>query len=325
MFIIAIILAVLAIVAVVAAVKFKRKEPITRTDPYGRGKITQDFTSETKIARISAAILVALALVATLFSSLYFQDVGEAKVLKDFTGNIIGQDTSEGAALKAPWSSAINFDIRNQMAAYIGDGEDNYNGEKPNGPQITVQDKEGVSANLDIVVIYSIAPDAVTDIYSQYRSQENFTSRVIEQDIRSVVRNVPATYGTLELLNGREQAGADITAELTDAWADKGITVNSVALQGIRYSDGVKERFDDAQAARIEVETAKAKLASTEVSAQSAVVTAQANAEANAILAASLTEPILQQNYLDTLGKLAAEGNLVVVPEGFNGLVNVSK
>ena len=46
---------------------------------------------------------------------------------------------------------------------------------------------------------------------------------------------------------------------------------------------------------------------------------------ANAILAASLTDPILRQRYLDTLKELAAAGNLVVVPDGFNGLVNVTK
>ncbi len=52
---------------------------------------------------------------------------------------------------------------------------------------------------------------------------------------------------------------------------------------------------------------------------------AQAEADANAILAASLTPAILQQRYLDTLKELAQAGNLVVVPEGFSGLVNVTQ
>ena len=44
-----------------------------------------------------------------------------------------------------------------------------------------------------------------------------------------------------------------------------------------------------------------------------------------AILAASLTDPVLKQRYLDTLSTLAASGNVVVVPDGFGGIVNVGK
>ena len=70
---------------------------------------------------------------------------------------------------------------------------------------------------------------------------------------------------------------------------------------------------------------AKAELEATQVSAQQKVVQAQAEADANAILNGSLTDNILQQRYLDTLKELAAAGNLVVVPDGFSGLVNVQK
>lgn len=271
------------------------------------------------------ALLLALSLAAFFGSTFYTQDVGEAKVLKDWTGNIVGEDVTPGADFKAPWVDVVDFDIRNQIAAYVGDGYDDYNGSVPNGPQITVQDREGVTANLDIVVIYSIDPDAVTEIYAQYLNQENFTTRLIEQDIRSVVRNVPAKYNTLELLNGREEASNDIKKALEKRWESQGVIVESVSLQEIRYSDEVKGRFDAAQAARIEVEKAKAELEATEVSAQQKVVQAQAEADANAILNSSLTDAILQQRYLDTLKELAAAGNLVVVPEGFNGLVNVTR
>lgn len=124
-------------------------------------------------------------------------------------------------------------------------------------------------------------------------------------------------------LGGREQASRDILDALEARWAERGVIVESVSLQEIRYSDEVKARFDAAQVARIEVEKAQAELEATEVSAQQKVVQAEAEANANRILAESLTEPILQQRCLDTLRELAAAGNLVVVPEGFNGLVNV--
>ncbi len=80
-----------------------------------------------------------------------------------------------------------------------------------------------------------------------------------------------------------------------------------------------------AQEAQINVQTEQAKLEAVQISAQQKVVQAQAEADANAILNASLTSAILQQRYLDTLKELAAAGNLVIVPEGFSGLVNVAR
>lgn len=313
MFIIAILLIITAVIFIVVSARLRRGAVATNSP-----RVT---------ATIVGAVGAGLALLAgaALFASTFYtQDVGEAKVLKDWTGNIVGEDITPGADFKAPWVDVVDFDIRNQIAAYVGDGFDDYNGSVPNGPQITVQDREGVTANLDIVVIYSIDPDSVTEIYSEYLNQENFRARLIEQDIRSVVRNVPAKYNTLELLNGREEASNDIKLALEKRWEKAGVIVESVSLQEIRYSEEVKGRFDAAQAARIEIERAKAELEATEVSAQQKVVQAQAEADANAILNASLTPAILQQRYLDTLSDLAAAGNLVVVPEGFGGIVNVS-
>lgn len=277
------------------------------------------------LSGIIAAVLSVLLIIFLFFSSFYAQDAGEAKVLKDWTGNLVGQDVTQGGDFKAPWVDLVDFDIRNQMAAYIGNGQDDYNGQKPNGPQITFQDSAGVTGNLDVVVVYSIKPDAVTEIYKEYQNQENFRTRLIEQDIRSVVRNVPSTYDTIGMLNSREEVGTKIQAALEKRWESKGVLVESVSLQEIRYSDDVKARFDQAQQARTDVETAQANLEKSKVDAQQKIVQAQAEAQANNELTASLSDQVLKQRYLDTLKELAAAGNLVVVPEGFNGLVNVTK
>jgi len=308
----AIVAVIIAVVLFVIAARSKRKPP-------------EGPTLQSRIVTGAGGLFSVFAVLFLFLSMFYTQDVGEAKVLKDWTGNIVGEDVTPGADLKAPWVDVVDFDIRNQIAAYVGDGFDDYNGSQPNGPQITVQDKEGVTANLDVVVIYSIQADSVTEVYSEYLNQENFVARLIEQDIRSVVRNVPAKYTTLQLLNSREQANTDIKTSLETRWEAQGVVVESVSLQEIRYSDEVKARFDAAQAARIEVEKAKAELEATQVSAQQKVVQAQAEADANGILNSSLTDNILQQRYLDTLKELAAAGNLVVVPDGFNGLVNIQK
>lgn len=315
MFVIAVILVTLAIIGFITGAVLRKRPSDARFGP--------DYKKTGKTVSFVSLGAVGLAVVSLLASSIYTQDPGQAKVLRSWTGDIVGQSTAEGLKFKAPWVDVIDYDIRNQQVIFALKTETMDGNNSPNGPQITVQDREGVTANIDITVRYSIKPDSVTEIYKRYQTQENFVARFIENDIRAAVRTVPAKYKTLELLNNRAQAELDITAYLEQRWEQQGVTVETVSLQEIRYSDDVKQRFDDAQASRIRVEQAKADLEATEVSAQQKVVQAEAEAQANAILNASLSDKILQQRYLDTLKELAASGNLVIVPHGFNGLVNV--
>lgn len=249
----------------------------------------------------------------------YSQDVGEAKVLKSVSGNVIDADTTSGYSMKAPWVSLINYNIRNEQVTFRGDGK----AKTDNGAEITIQDKEGVSANIDINVRYSINPDSVIQIHKQYQTEENFKKKFIENDIRAGVRAIPAGYGTLALLGNRVKVETEISKYLESRWEKKGVLVESVSLQDIRYPAEVGKRFSDAQNARTDVEKAKAELQATEVSAQQQVVEAKAAAEANNLLSKSLTPEVLQYKQLETLAKVGEKGNTIVVPQGTSPFIQV--
>lgn len=254
-----------------------------------------------------------------IFSTYYTIEPGEAKVLKNWTGEVVGSESAPGAHWKDPWVDAVDFDVRNQTAVFIGDGSQQYGGEPTTGPQITFTDKDGVTANMDLVILYSIDPNVVERLVEDYSSQQAFTTKVIEQDARSVPRDVPGRYTTIEMLTNRAQVTADIRKLLEDEWESKGIAIEDVSLQEIRYPDSVRQRFEDAQNAQTEVVKAEADLRKAEIDAQQKVVQAQAESDANKILAASLTPEILQQRYLDVL----ADANLIVVPQNFTALGNL--
>ena len=120
------------------------------------------------------------------------------------------------------------------------------------------------------------------------------------------VRSVPGKFTTIEMLTNRNAVQEDILKALEARWKDDGIIVEDVALQEIRYGEQVTGAYAAAQEAQINVQAEEAKLEASKVSAQQKVVQAQAEADANAILAASLTDAILKQRYLDTLKELAA-------------------
>jgi regulator of protease activity HflC (stomatin/prohibitin superfamily) len=300
------ILAVIAAVVLLAVSRYARRE-------HGEG--LGSF--------IGAGVAIVVAGISMFLASSYTQDEGEASVLRAFTGEVVGQDLDPGLSFKAPWVDPETFDIRNQMVAYVGDGSQNYNGAPANGPQITTADEDGVRIDFDLAVNFSIQPDAVTDIYREFRNQENFRARFIEQDVRSISRIPFAQYTAQEALASRGEIALAIEEALRAKWEDRGVMIRSVALQEIRPPQSVMDSINEAQQARINVEREEANLAAAEVRAQTRVAEATAQAEANRLLTESLTDDVLAQRYLDTLTEVGRNGNLIVVPEGFNGILNM--
>lgn len=253
----------------------------------------------------------------------YTQDIGEASVIVDWTGNIVGQETAPGLHWKSPFANVQTFSIRNQQVSFIANGATDYAGGSAKGPNVTSTDAQGVASDIDISVRYSIDPTKVTQVYRQYHDEQSFVSNYVTQTIRAVVRKVPNTYQTIDILTKQGQLQSDINVALGKAFEGSGVSVDNVSLQGVNPPEAIKAGYAKAQQAQIQVTTEQANLQAAQVSAQQAVVEAKANAEANNLLAKSLSGPVLQQHYIDTLGKLAAKGNLVVVPANGSTLVNL--
>ncbi|HEV7624608.1 MAG TPA: SPFH domain-containing protein [Amnibacterium sp.] len=313
MFVLAIILVVLALVALMAALVLRRRNAGSTTDRRGL-----------RITGATGGGLLGLGVLFAALSSFYAQDTGDASVIVSWTGDILGQEITPGLHLKAPWSTVETFNVRNQQVVFAGkQATTDYTGGSALGPDITVQDADGVASDIDIAVRYSIRPDQVTTIYRQFRDETNFVSQFVTQDIRSTVRDAPNSFTTLELITKRAAVNTAIQTALEQRWKGTGVTVDSVSLQQITPPASVTAAYAAAQNAQIKVTTEQNNLKAAQVSAQQQVVQAEAKAKANDTLNRSLTANVLKQNYIDTLSKLAASGNVVVVPQGFGGIVNV--
>lgn len=255
-------------------------------------------------------------LVVGISSSIYRQDIGESVMTRSVSGKVTGVTTEAGWHTKAPWDSVVRFDIRNNVVSFINAKSES--SKSATGTYITVQDRDGAKANIDIVVRYSLKPESVDSIYQNFKTQENFTERVLVQAVRSTVREIPTGYGTMEVLNKRAQIGAEIAISLEDQLEPHGVILEDVDLQEIAYSKEVQDRLDEAQTSRIAVDKAKADLERAKIEADTARATAQGSADANKILESSLTEQVLQQKYIDAL----KAGTVFVVPEGSTPMIS---
>lgn len=314
-FIIGIILILAGILAL--GLYRKNRENLDEEDEYTRSTIGR--------FKIVSVVIIVLGLITVVSQCFYTQDAGDVKVLRDFGGNIAGSSSDTGIHLKAPWQDVITYDIRNNVISFVADGEESFDGGSANGPQVTINDAGGASANIDIQVNYSLNPDNAIQIYQDYGTQENFVRSIAAVDMRAIPREVAGQFDTITILTNRGELTQAIQDRLTEKWATYGLNVEQVSIQEVRYSEDIVNKYSEAQQAEIERQTAVNKQETAKVNAETAVIEAQGTAEANDVLSQSLTDEVLQQKYIDALREIGANGNLVVVPEDSQPLVRANK
>ena len=259
-------------------------------------------------------------------SCIYAQDVGQTILLRNFGGSLGSVSTDAGFHIKAPWQDTIAYDVRNNVLSFMGDQEkDQFEGGSANGSAVTVNDSGGASATIDIQVNYSLDPNAAKELYSNYGSQENFVKSVCAVDIRAVPRQVSGQFDTISILTARSEFANAVQEALAAKWENYGLVVESVSIQNVVYPQNIIDKYSEAQAAEIAKETALNNQEVAKVNAETKVIEAQGEADANAVLSESLTEEVLQQRYIDTLKEIGANGNLVVVPENSTPVVQTNK
>lgn len=255
---------------------------------------------------------------------IYTQDVGEAVVLRNFGGSLAGYTTEAGIKFKAPWQDALNWDIRNRLINFYRDADYAYDNGSYNGATVTINDSSGTKADCDVQVIYSINPDVVERLYTDYGTQEAYVASYVSNDVRQTTRDCAGQFSTIQLLTDKESFAKSIQDTLTQRWADSGVVVEFVSVQDIRYDQSITDAYAQAQAAQVEQTAAANQQETARIQGETKVIEAQKESEANQTLAQSLTQEVLMSQYIEALKAAADNGGLIVVPEGSQPIVGTS-
>lgn len=297
-----------------------RKEIAKRRDDANDG-----YLSRLRITSLATIVVCIIGIAICMPSSIYFQDPGEVAVVRNLGGALKGSTDTAGIHAKAPWQSIIKYDVRNNTISFIGKSDEDYVGGQATGPQITINDKGGASANMDVQVQYSLRPAAALDLYAKYGTQENFVRQIVAVGTRAYARDAAGNIDTIDILTSRGEFSEALKAALTKAWEDDGVIVENVSVQDIRYPKTIKDRYAEAQAAEIAKAKAENEQKTAEVEAETKRIKAEGEANANRVLQESLSSEVLTNRYIDALREIGANGNMVVVPEGSTPFVNMQK
>lgn len=258
------------------------------------------------------------------FTGFYTQDAGEVVVLRNWSGELAGYTEEAGFHLKAPWQKAIRYDVRNNLVNLYRNAEYSYDGGAAEGSCVTVNDKGGASADIDLQVVYSLDADAAMQLYIDYGTQKHFTETVIQNDVRATAREVAGRYDTMTMLTNRGEFTKGLRDALAAKWEKLGLDVEQVSIQDVRYPKTITSKYAEAQAAEVAKAQALNEQETAKVKAETKRIEAEGEAAANRVLSDSLTPEVVQQHYIDALVTIGENGNLVVVPEGSQPIVQTN-
>lgn len=271
--------------------------------------------------KVGGVIGIILSALMILGSCLYAQDVGQVVVLRNWGGSLAGESVDAGFHIKAPWQDTITYDVRNNVLSFMGDEEeDQFEGGSANGSEVTINDRGGASATIDIQVNYSLDPSAAEELYANYGTQENFVKSICAVDIRAIPREVAGQFDTISILTARGDFTKAVQEALNTRWEPYGLNIEQVAIQNVVYPQSIVDAYAAAQGAEIAKAEAENKQKTAEVEAQTKVIQAQGESDANAKLNENLTDAVLMQRYIDALNNA---DTIYVVPEGSSPMVAI--
>lgn len=292
---------------------------------YGRGDTKARLRREADQAHMVAvgakAVGLGFGLVMLAFSVLRVVSANTVAIPTNF--GAIGKPVNPGIHLTAPWTEYHSFSTRIQESQRLSATDE---GDKASADCVTVAASDGADACVDATIRFTIDKGRADELYRRYGSFDAITSKLVRREVESGLKVVYGQYTPEDAKSGAKLATIERDSnEVLKKRLDRyGVTVDRVVLGRVQFTDpAVQQRIDDKIKARQEAEKAvieqktaltraETKRKEAEVNAKAKLINAQAEADANAKLAASLTPELLQKLYYEALAK----GGKVIVTNG---------
>ena len=262
-----------------------------------------------KIPRIGIPLLITITFsMLILAKSFVTIGSGEAGVLyKIFGGGVVTDEPpmSEGFHFVLPWNKVFIYEVRQQEVF-----------EKMN-----VLSSNGLDIKLEASAWFQPKYEDLGKLHQE--KSEAYKQRILLPAIRSAARSVVGRYTPEQLYSTKRDAiQQEIYVETKKVVEDQYIQLNEVLVRDVTLPVPIKEAIERKLKQEQESLEYEFRLVTAAKEAEKQVIEAQGKADANRILAASLTPNILRDKGIEATLMLAQSSNtkIVVVGSGKDGL-----
>lgn len=210
---------------------------------------------------------------------------------------------SEGYAKKSPLDKVYNISTEVQTVT-IND--------------LTTQTKDAQYLSTDLNVKYQVSEDTAYLVFKQYRTLDKMSDTLIVPTTQRVLELVTTKYNIIDILGEkRPDVYSKLEKALKEELAKYGVKFYSISISDMDAGAALEKAISDEAVAKKAVETAEQNLKKTETEAKAAAVKAKADQEAakikaetklinaraekeaNELLNKSLSDKVLQKEWID--------------------------
>jgi regulator of protease activity HflC (stomatin/prohibitin superfamily) len=188
--------------------------------------------------------------------------------------------------------------------------------------EIDAASKELQQVKLTGTMNYHIDGQFASDLFQ--RVGTDFAAKIIDPAFNDFIKSVVPEYSVNDVLAKRDEIRTLAKQQLANSLSQYHIVVDDIFIANIAFSDAFQQAIEAKQVAQQQVQTEQQILAQKQIQAQQAVAQAQGQAdstvalakgqaEANGLLSASLTDQILQYQYIQ---KLTDKIQVMLLPSG---------
>ena len=194
--------------------------------------------------------------------------------------------------------------------------------------------KEGQHIKQDLSITYNTSPERAADVFKAFKGAdiEDIENTFIRRTAITVAQNISGSMSLSELISSdRTKLQNDIQASLATELAKMGFNLDKVNLGASHLPEAIEAQMQQKMAAQQEAQKAeyelqkqtmlaKAAVAQAQGTAQSLLVQAKAQSEANELLNKTLTPMLIENKKIEQW-----DGVLPKVTGGVTPLINLNK
>ena len=231
-------------------------------------------------------------------------DSGERGVLFRTFGDGLDKENiyQPGFHVVAPWNTMYVYEVRETQLE----------------EEMEVLSSNGLNIKVDVTARIRPNYGQIGELHETFGRE--YMERLVRPEVRSAVRQVIGKFTPEELYSTkRDEVQTLITSELSSVLSTNYIDLRAILIRDIELPEKVRTAIEE----KLEAEQASLKyefiLTREKQEAERRLIEAQAKADANAILSASLSDKILRDKGIEATLELAKSPNSKVVVVGDSG------